>query len=262
MAPKVFPPEKFSITVFPAVDLRRGRCVRLVRGDPQAQTVYGDDPVAVAERWVAEGAEWLHVVNLDGAFGEESPNPKAVQAIVRAVPVPVQFGGGLRTLADVEGALSWGVARVVLGTVAVTNPELVRQAVEHFGPERIVVAVDARDTDVVIHGWQAEAKMDIFTLAEHMKQLGVERLLYTDVTRDGTLEGPNISRTGELAHKSGLRVIASGGVRSVDDIVQVRWLAGYGVEGVVVGQALYKGLVSLAEAVRAASVHPVAGERE
>jgi len=256
VTPKVFPPEEFSIAVFPAVDLRRGRCVRLVRGDPRAETVYGDDPVAVAERWAAEGAEWLHVVNLDGAFGEDSPNPKAVQAIVRAVTVPVQFGGGLRTLADVEQALSWGVARVVLGTVAVTNPDLVRHAVERFGAERIVVAVDARDTRVVTHGWQAEAELDIFTLAERVKQLGVERLLYTDVTRDGTLSGPNIARTGELAHRSGLRVIASGGVRSLDDIVQVRWLAGYGVEGVVVGQALYKGLVSLAEAVRAARAEP------
>ncbi len=255
-AHKVFPPEQFTITVFPAIDLRRGRCVRLVRGDPNAETVYGDDPVAAAERWVAEGAEWLHVVNLDGAFGEDSPNPRAVQAIVRAVPVPVQFGGGLRTLADVERALEWGVARVVLGTVAVTNPDLVRQVVERFGPERVVVAVDARDDRVVTHGWQSEAPLDIFTLAEQVKQLGVQRLLYTDVTRDGTLSGPNIARTGELAHRSGLRVIASGGVRSLDDILQVRWLAGYGVEGVVVGQALYKGLVSLAEALRTVKAEP------
>lgn len=237
--------------VFPAIDLRRGRCVRLRQGDPDAETVYSDDPVATAERWVNEGAEWLHVVNLDGAFGEDSPNPAAVQAILAAVSVPVQFGGGLRSLEDVERALNWGVERVILGTVAVTQPDVVAVAVETFGAERIVVGIDARDRTVAIRGWQEESEMDALVVAMRMKERGVKRVVYTDITRDGTLEGPNVARTGELAQLSGLRFIASGGVGSLDDILQVRWIEPYGVEGVIVGQALYKGLVDLDAAIEA-----------
>lgn len=236
--------------VYPAIDIRRGRCVRLYRGDPSAETVYGDDPVAMAERWVAEGAEWLHVVNLDGALEEESDTPKAVQAIVRTVSIPVQVGGGLRTLDDMAAALDWGVARIILGTVAVREPELVEEAIRRFGAERVVVGIDARDGKVAIRGWKEQSELSALELAARMKALGVERLVYTDISRDGMLEGPNVARTGELAQQSGLRVIASGGVGSLDHLRQLRWIEPFGVDGVIVGQALYTGAVSLPAARR------------
>lgn len=235
--------------IFPAIDIRHGRCVRLLKGDPNAETVYGDNPVEMAQRWVREGAEWLHVVNLDGAFGEATATVDAVKAIVRAVDVPVQLGGGLRTFEDIAEALDWGVARVILGTVAVTNPDVVSRAVEAFGAERIVVGIDARDRVVATHGWQQETGLDIIALAMSMKQRGVERIIYTDITRDGTLQGPNVARTGELAHLTKLRVIASGGIGSLDHIRQIRWIEPYGVEGVIVGKALYEGAFSLREAL-------------
>lgn len=236
--------------IYPAIDLRRGRCVRLHQGDPSAETVYSDDPVATAQRWVSEGAEWLHVVNLDGAFEEASDNPRAVQAIAHSVSVPIQFGGGLRTLDDIAAALDWGVARVVLGTVAVREPELVAEAVRRFGVERIAVGIDARDGKVAIRGWQEQSEMTALELAERVKAAGVERIVYTDISRDGTLAGPNVARTGELAQRSRLRVIASGGVGSLDDLRQLRWIEPFGVEGVIVGQALYTGAVHLPAARR------------
>nr|WP_290668896.1 1-(5-phosphoribosyl)-5-[(5-phosphoribosylamino)methylideneamino]imidazole-4-carboxamide isomerase [Ardenticatena sp.] len=242
--------------IFPAIDIRHGRCVRLLKGDPNAETVYGNDPVAMAERWVREGAEWLHVVNLDGAFGEATETVDAVKAIVRAVDIPVQFGGGLRTFDDIAEALDWGVARVVLGTVAVTNPDLVSRAIDTFGAARIVVGIDARDRTVATHGWQQETGLDIIALVMRMKQRGVERIIYTDITRDGTLQGPNVARTGELAHLSKLRVIASGGIGSLDHIRQIRWIEPYGVEGVIVGKALYEGAFSLRDALAIARAAP------
>ncbi len=238
--------------IFPAIDLRRGRCVRLVQGDPNQERVFGDDPVAMALRWADEGAQWLHVVNLDGAFGEESENPAAVRRIVEALGprgIPVQYGGGLRTLDDVEAALGWGVARVILGTVAVREPEMVRAAVERFGAERIIVGIDARDGMVATQGWQETSEVQALDLARQMKALGVTRIVYTDIGRDGTNQGVNVAKTGELAQKSGLKVIASGGVGSLDDLIQVRWIRPYGVEGAIVGRALYDGRFTLREAL-------------
>ncbi len=238
--------------LFPAIDLRQGRCVRLYQGDPAQETVFSDDPVAMARRWADEGAEWLHVVNLDGAFGEQGQNPEAVRRIVAAMTergVPVQFGGGLRTSEGIDAALGWGVARVILGTVALREPELVRGAIERHGAARVVVGIDARDGRVAVEGWQETSEVDVLTLAESMKQLGVERIVYTDIARDGTHSGPNIAKTGELAQKSGLRVIASGGVGSLDHLQQVRWIEPFGVEGVIVGRALYEGNFTLRAAL-------------
>jgi phosphoribosylformimino-5-aminoimidazole carboxamide ribotide isomerase len=226
--------------------------VRLVQGDPNQETVFGDDPVAMALRWAVEGAEWLHVVNLDGAFGEESENPAAVRHIVEALGrrrIPVQYGGGLRTLDDVEAALGWGVARVILGTVAVREPEMVRAAVERFGAERIIVGIDARDGMVATQGWQETSAVRVLDLAQQMKALGATRVVYTDIGQDGTNRGVNVAKTGELAQKSGLKVIASGGVGSLDDLIQVRWIRPYGVEGAIVGRALYEGRFTLREAL-------------
>ncbi|MBA3530811.1 MAG: 1-(5-phosphoribosyl)-5-[(5-phosphoribosylamino)methylideneamino]imidazole-4-carboxamide isomerase [Ardenticatenales bacterium] len=238
--------------IFPAMDLRLGRCVRLYQGDPTQETVFSDDPVAMALQWAIEGIQWLHLVNLDGAFGEQSDTPLAVQSVVRTVAergISVQYGGGLRTLADIEQALGWGAARVILGTVALREPELLRAAIEQYGAERIAVGIDARAGKVAVHGWSETSEVEVLAFAQEMKALGVTRVIYTDIARDGTQQGINIAATGELAQQSGLKVIASGGVGSLDDILQVRWLEPYGIEGVIVGRALYEETFTLQEAL-------------
>ena len=262
-----------TFTIYPAIDLRGGQVVRLRQGDPVAQTTFGDDPAATARRWAAAGAEWLHVVNLDGAFapgkndrGGDRPvagdgriagiNLQRLAEIRAAVALPVQFGGGMRALADVALALELGATRVVLGTVAVRKPEIVREAVRQFGSERIVAGIDARDGLVATHGWRETSALDALTVALRMRDLGVQRVVYTDIARDGTLSGVNVTATVALAQQSGLNVIASGGVASLADI---RALAGCapdptgtvpgGVAGVIVGQALYTGAIDLAAAV-------------
>ncbi len=245
--------------IYPAIDLRRGRCVRLVQGDPRAETVVGDDPAAIARRWVGLGATWLHVVNLDGAFGEEaSANAAALRDILAVAGVPVQFGGGLRSLADVEAALTLGVARVVVGTAAVADPDLLRQAVTRFGSGRVAVGIDARDGIVATHGWQQTSGVSALDLARRMQALGVTRVVYTDIARDGTLAGVNAAACAALARASGLAVIASGGVATLDDIRRVKAVEVDGVEGIVVGKALYAGQVNLKEALEIArqEYHP------
>jgi phosphoribosylformimino-5-aminoimidazole carboxamide ribotide isomerase len=241
--------------IYPAIDLRRGRCVRLVQGDPQAETVVSDDPVGTARHWVGLGAEWLHVVNLDGAFGDQAAanhNIEALRAILNAVEVPIQLGGGLRDLADIETLLSLGVTRVILGTAAVTNPELVPEALARFGAERITLAIDARDGLVATHGWQQVTDVSAIDLALQMKTLGVKRIIYTDIARDGTLSGVNASACADLADESGLAVIASGGVASLEDVRRVKAVETSGVEGLIIGKALYADQVDLAQALEVA----------
>ncbi len=256
-----------GLIIFPAIDLRQGQVVRLRQGDPAAQTVFGDDPAAVARRWAEQGAEWLHVVNLDGAFtgqgqGQDqgqapalnlnlSLNLRRLAEICTAVDLPVQFGGGLRTADDVALVLGLGATRVVLGTVAVRQPEVVAQAAARFGAERIVVGIDARDGMVATHGWQETSALDALTVARRMADLGVRRIVFTDIARDGMLSGVNVAATAALARESGLKIIASGGVASLDDIRALAAHASDGIEGVIVGQALYTGAVDLAEAVGA-----------
>jgi len=246
-----------AFIIYPAIDLRRGQVVRLRQGDPDAQTTFADDPAAVAQHWAEQGAEWLHVVNLDGAFTGRGQNLglnldlnlRRLVEIRAATSLPIQFGGGLRTLDDVALALELGATRIVLGTVAVRQPQIVAEAVARFGAERIVVGIDARDGMVATHGWQETSALDTLTVAQRMKALGVQRVVYTDIARDGTLTGVNLTATVALARASGLAVIASGGVASLDDI---RALSGHqadGVEGVIVGQALYTGAVGLREAI-------------
>lgn len=235
--------------VYPAIDLRGGRCVRLQQGDAEAETVFADDPTEAAHRWAAEGAEWLHVVNLDGALGESgAANLAALERILEAADLPIQFGGGLRSLEDIERLLGMGVARVILGTVAVRSPEIVRRAVDTHGAERIVVGIDARDGLVTIHGWTDTSEVQAIALARQMGEMGVERVVYTDVKRDGMLTGVNVAATVELARASGLRVIASGGVSSLDDIRALKAHEEEGIEGVIIGMALYRGQVDLARA--------------
>ena len=235
--------------IFPAIDLRQGRCVRLRRGRPDAETLYSDDPVAVAKRWVREGAQWLHVVNLDGAFGVSSPNLRIAGQIAASVEVPLQFGGGLRTLADIEKALGLGITRVILGTVALHQPQLVAQAIERFGPERIMVSIDAQDGRVAARGWRELSDLKAVDLARRMRDIGVQRVVYTDISRDGMLTGVNVPATERLARESGLRVIAAGGVASLKDIQMLKAAEESGIEGVIIGQALYTGAISLPEAL-------------
>ena len=264
-----FPAPDF--VVFPAIDLRRGRCVRLRQGDPAAETVFSEDPAAMARHWVDQGAAWLHVVNLDGALQADAPSSDAaadlplnwqrLAEICQAVAAPVQFGGGLRTLADIERALALGAARVVLGTAAVQNPTLVREALLRFGAPRIVIGIDARDGFVATHGWLQTSAVPALTLAQTMQAAGVARIVYTDIGRDGMLSGVNVEATAALARASRLQVIASGGVRDLDDIRRLLAVRDAGVTGVIAGQALYSGRLTLPDALALArgSSHQPAG---
>jgi len=235
--------------VFPAIDLRGGRCVRLEQGRPGEELVFSDDPVAVAMRWAEEGAEWLHVVDLDAALGALSHNLEALKRIVETVSIPVQFGGGLRNMKSIEKALSLGATRAILGTSAVKKPSLVREAIERFGAERVMVSIDAKGGFVAVRGWQEVTSLRALDLALQMKELGLKRVVYTDIARDGMLAGVDAEAVAELARRSGLLVIASGGVSSLDDIRRLKEVEASGVEGVIVGRALYDGALSLPEAM-------------
>lgn len=235
--------------VYPAIDLRRGRVVRLLHGDPAQETVHSDDPVATAQRWQAAGAEWLHVVNLDGALGESTLALDTLRAIA-AVGLPVQFGGGLRSLEDVERALDAGAARAILGTLAVEQPDVAGEAVQRFGSQAVAVALDARGDWVATHGWQEVSAWTPVELGRRFAALGVVHALYTDVSRDGDLSGVNVAATARLARETGLSVIASGGVASLDDIRALRQTEV--VAGVIVGKALYSGVLTLKDALLAA----------
>lgn len=241
--------------VYPAIDMRGGRCVRLRQGDFAAETVFADDPADAARRWVDEGAAWLHVVNLDGALGEvgaDSPNLAALERILRVAPAPVQFGGGVRSLGDVARLLGLGVARVILGTVAVRQPEVVAEAVAQHGAERVAVGIDARDGRVTVQGWTEAAETTAPELAARMAALGVRHAIYTDVGRDGMLVGVNVEGTVGLARASGLQVIASGGVASLDDVRALKAREDEGIAGVIIGMALYRGAIRLPEALAVA----------
>ena len=232
--------------IYPAIDLRQGRVVRLVEGDPSRETEYGTDPHAVAARWREAGAAWIHVVNLDGAFGEGSEANLGALEQILTTGARVQFGGGLRGIDSVRQALDMGVERVVFGTAAVLDPELVSAALDAFGPERIAVGIDARDGLVQTHGWKESAQVTAADLAREWYARGVRWSVHTDVARDGTGAGLNTTASAELAKGSGLNVIGSGGVAALEDVVQA-----YGAElsGVIIGRALYEGHVELADAL-------------
>ncbi|WP_374686370.1 1-(5-phosphoribosyl)-5-[(5-phosphoribosylamino)methylideneamino]imidazole-4-carboxamide isomerase [Promineifilum sp.] len=247
-----------TFDIYPAIDLRHGRVVRLERGDPARQTVFGHDPAATGRRWVEAGAAWLHVVNLDGALAEAGADNWAALDRLANLGARVQFGGGLRAMADIEAALELGVSRVLLGTAALENPQLVAEALARYGPARVAVSIDARDGRVHTRGWQTQTAVAPLDLALAMRDAGVEVVTYTDISRDGVLTGVNVEATAELAHASGLDVIASGGVNSLDDIARLGAVAagrgsGVGrVAGVIIGRALYDGKLDLADALTVA----------
>jgi len=241
------------VIVYPAIDLRGGRCVRLQRGDLRAETVFAQDPVVAARRWAMEGAQWLHVVNLDGALGQSGEsNLHALERILAEIDLPVQFGGGLRTPADVGRVLDMGVARAILGTVAVQCPRVVKEALARHGDERVCIAIDARSGHVAVRGWADTLLVEATELASQMSALGVTRVVYTDIERDGMLVGVNVEAAVTLAAVSGLSVIASGGVASLEDIRMLREHAQDGIEGVIIGMALYREAIRLPEALNIA----------
>jgi len=236
-----------SFVVYPAIDLRGGTVVRLQEGDLARMTAYSADPAEMAQRWSDAGANWLHVVNLDGAFGEnDTANRSALEAILKH-DVQVQFGGGLRSLDAIVQALDLGVSRVVLGTIAVEQPDVVAEAVKKFGAEKIAVGIDARDGLVRVRGWKDGNGISATELALQMRTLGLRTVIFTDIRRDGLGSGLNISATRELAQGSGLNVIASGGVHTLDDVIAAR---DANLSGVIIGRALYDGTVDLEKALQ------------
>jgi phosphoribosylformimino-5-aminoimidazole carboxamide ribotide isomerase len=235
--------------VIPAIDLSAGQVVRLERGEMARRTVYSDDPAAMARRWQDEGAERLHVVDLDGAIAGRPVNLEALRAIVAAVAIPVDLGGGLRTLEDIATVLDLGVRWVLLGTSALTSPEVLVAALERFG-DAIAVSIDARDGRVAIEGWVETSDLPALELARRVEALGVREIVHTDILSDGMLSGPNLPALREIAGGTNLRVIAAGGVKTLDDIRALRKLEPLGVVGAISGRALYTGDLPLAEAIR------------
>lgn len=241
-----------SLIVFPAIDLKAGQVVRLAEGDMARATVYGDDPAAQAMLFADAGARHLHVVDLDGAFAGDSVNGEAVRAIVTRFPGHVQLGGGIRTRASIEHWFALGVARVVIGTAALADPDLVRGAARDF-PGGIVVAVDAKDGMVATRGWADVSDVSVIDLARRFEDAGVAALLFTDVGRDGLLKGVNLEATVDLARAVRIPVIASGGVKGIADIHMLALHARDGIEGVITGRALYDGRLDLAAALSVAA---------
>ena len=238
-----------TLIIIPAIDIREGRCVRLLQGDYAKETQYSDDPVSVAKRWEGLGGEMIHVVDLDGAKSGAPVNHELLAAICAAVRVPVEVSGGLRTMADISAAFSYGAGRVQLGSAAVQDPALVREACAAF-PGRIVVSIDAKHGEVMTDGWTEGSGVTASALAARMVELGVSRIMYTDISHDGMLAGPNLEALADLARSLPVPVVASGGVSSLD---QIRAVAATGCEAVIIGKALYEGTLTLPEAIRSAN---------
>lgn len=236
--------------VIPAIDLKDGRCVRLRQGDLQRETVYSDDPPAMAGRWEAQGARWLHLVDLNGAVDGTPKNQSAIEAIVRAVSVPVQVGGGIRSVETISRYLSIGVARVVLGTAVLEQRTLLDEACARF-PDRILVGIDARNGQVAVRGWTSLSATTTHDLLAQLKGYALAGIIYTDISRDGMLEGPNLEGLKDIASRSPVPVIASGGVSRVEDVQAIKAI-GPSVTGVIVGKALYDGKLDLRAALAAA----------
>ncbi|MDO9087095.1 MAG: 1-(5-phosphoribosyl)-5-[(5-phosphoribosylamino)methylideneamino]imidazole-4-carboxamide isomerase [Anaerolineaceae bacterium] len=233
-----------SFTIYPAIDLMNGNVVRLKQGDPKEKTIYSTDPELVARNWISQGATWLHIVNLDGAFKDQENNNlaaiKKILSLTKNDQIKIQLGGGLRSLEMIEKTLDLGVSRVILGTIAVENIDLLKIAIKEFGEQRIVVGIDAWEGMVRTHGWTINQTISALTLSLQIKQLGIKTIIYTDINRDGVGGGVNLDSTSQLAQKSGLEVIASGGIYSKSDIMAVKSAK---LPGVIVGRALYEGSV-------------------
>jgi len=236
------------VILYPAIDLKDGRCVRLLRGEMNSATVFNDDPAAQAQSFVAAGCRWLHVVDLDGAFAGKPVNREAVEAIVAKAGVPVQLGGGIRSLAAIADWLGRGAARIVLGTIALTDPDLVKTACRKW-PERIVLGIDARAGKVAVEGWAKTSEMTALELALRFEDAGAAAIVHTDIERDGALEGANVEATAALARRLKTPVIASGGIASLDDLAALHAHESDGIAGAIIGRALYDGRIDLKRAL-------------
>ena len=239
------------MNVIPAIDIKNGHCVRLEQGRMDRETIFGDDPAAMARQWQSQGATLIHIVDLDGAVSKEPRNRSVIASILAAVDVPLQLGGGIRDMATIEGYLQLGVQRIVIGTEAIRNPELVREAGRLF-PDRMVVGIDARDGRVAIEGWTETTETTAVDLARRFEDCGVAAINFTDIHRDGMQTGPNLEETGKLAQAVSIPVVASGGVSTLDDIRNLLPLESLGVVGVITGKALYSGTLELKAALAVA----------
>ncbi len=232
--------------LYPAIDIKNGQCVRLKKGQFNEVTVYSDKPYEIAKEFEADGARFIHIVDLDGALKGERVNAKAIEHIVKSVSVPVQLGGGIRTLDNIKDVLDLGVYRVIIGTKAVENPEFIKEAIKQFGAERIVVGIDAKDGFVAVEGWEKLSDKTALSLALAMKDIGVQTIVYTDISKDGMLTGPNIEQTKLLSDQTGIDIIASGGMSCMEDLNHVYKA---GIHGAIMGKALYEKKICLKEAI-------------
>jgi len=237
--------------IIPAVDIKDGRCVRLRQGRMEDETVYAETPWKMAVRWEDEGAVMLHIVDLDGAVEGRGVNDDAVREIIDRTGMKTELGGGVRDMARVDALLSMGLSRIIIGTAAVENPDFVREALKKHGPRKVIVGIDARDGVVATRGWMKSGWLSAVDLALKMRDIGIERIIYTDIGRDGMLTGPNIEETRRIAKETGLWITASGGVSSVEDIRKLKSIESSGVDSVITGKAIYEGTLDLAEAIEA-----------
>lgn len=234
--------------IIPAIDLRKGKVVRLCQGRRDAETVYSSAPEDAARLWEEKGARCLHIVDLDGAFEGRPKNLTAVREILRCVNIPIELGGGIRTLEEIEMLLNLGVQWVILGTSLILNPKLVKEALKRF-PDRILVSLDARQGRVLIKGWQDKTVIPVKDLAQDLEKIGITRIIYTDITRDGMMVGPNLGGIKKILSSTNLEIIASGGISSLMDLKRLKRLAPKGLRGVIIGRALYEGRIDLEEAI-------------
>jgi phosphoribosylformimino-5-aminoimidazole carboxamide ribotide isomerase len=242
------------MVIFPAIDLKDGQCVRLMQGDPDRVTVYGNDPARMARRWQEEGAEWLHVVDLDGAFSKSPKNRRSIQSIVEAVTIPVQVGGGIRSLETINEYMELGLRRVILGTAALRQPDLLREAAERY-PGRVALGIDARGGKVAVEGWKETTQQDAVSLVRQFDHLPLASIIYTDIHRDGMQTGVNVEATRQMLLETRFPVIASGGVATISDIQALFPLIEVGLEGVITGRALYNGTLRLKDALACVQSH-------
>ncbi len=233
--------------LYPAIDIKNGKCVRLCQGRFDDVTVYNDDPVSVAKEFEAKGATFIHCVDLDGARDGESANVPIVLNVAKSVNIPVEIGGGIRSTEAVRKYLDGGIARVIIGTKAVKEPKFVEELIKEFGSDRVVVGIDAKDGMTAISGWEEVSRETAVETALRMKSIGVKTIIYTDISRDGMLTGPNYERTKELSEKTGLNVVASGGISGIDNLRKLNEL---GIPGVIIGKAIYEKRIDIEEAVK------------
>lgn len=232
--------------IYPAIDIKNGQCVRLRQGSFEDVTVYGDDPIKMAEEWVKQGATYLHIVDLDGAKEGNGVNSAAIQIITARYNIPVQTGGGIRTMRDIENSLNLGVSRVILGTAAVKNPGLVKEAVRIYG-NKVAVGIDAKNGQVAISGWKEVSQISALELCCQMADFGVETIIYTDIAKDGMMSGPNIEETKRIVEATGINIIGSGGISSMEDLENMEAI---GVQGTILGKSLYQKTLQLSEVIQ------------